>query len=1580
MDCIIKEVKNTIVKKATSYIVKDKEVIIPVTPKRDKKAAYRIAEKKVSEVNKKFQAEVFGNVASLNTTYTNGVGIKITIPKSLSDAYKVRMAEMELSDLIKEAERQQREDAERAGVEYDEDYLFDDTSFEPKEEPFEGDIDDSFNFDDLAQDYGYANDTGLENEVISNYDTLIKYKKSLVVKLNDRIANLQYLGKHADTKEDALHYSRLENKLQQRVNQLEEHLLTIESGLGYFEFEHQANEDFKRLEELLESEDIDDVKEASRIVNFYKALSFDTAKKTIEGDSIDSHPIFMDEEIFSDGDNILPEKVINFFEDLASKFKKKERVLEEKQKKVIENIFNSNSKFQQLKGNIEYKDLMKPTEDINWIDMMIMDISKNTFSDSGLIPQMMMSVTQAVFSEEVGKVKIFEQKHNELQVKAEKVLKEMGYGLTGIKVKGVSYELFFQKVLGRNTGRLVHRYAQSFFDNRKVIQDDFKNKIKLVKLSGLEEDLQRTLMVDAYKERQKWYRENTMVFDIRKLREVHEAFEDLDDYFDPADDVYRQELIDNIGEKGYKEEVEKQINLIKKYFIWKETFTESFLFENGVESVEDLDEEKQLELEVNLMSKSPFAGSDYFHYSQALVWKEKFVNPSMEYNISIPRKYKGEVKGTDKEGRYIIENTNEKTGYYDEQFNQIESNDDLYNYYNVVRDEMKRIMDSFPVELQDKLFTNSLPTMRKNYSEILADPNIPFFKKLVTWLTQVMDRIRGGFGVNVEDSIKYDNVDVITGNSESTINTSFLNNNKQKVEDLFTIEMNRINALLKEGGVKQKATKSNSINLYSLPFSVIELISQRTNIPATYEAMEAKFGKRIPIGNIMYQVVTSDLVDSSSTNLPKLIKYFSMMSAEYSARQQLLPYMEMMKNHYKNIKKVETNSIGKPVFKYFAKDNTNPSTDGLRDNANKQVEDWFKRVILGENTSKAIGVSDIDLEDAKSAKEKVSRLIRGRILSSEDKKLKKQLDELLSKETNEKEISKLLKIKAKLGKQQSASAWIDNLLNYIRFLGLGYNLSSGVTNFAEGQIANMIIAATGDHFESHHYYRALNIVKGSFFKSFDPTKSSVLSTKASRKLRVLVDRYNILQDSTNELQKAGVKTPLDQFEKFGPMEINKRTEYLNQTPLMLSVMFDTKITGIDGTVSNPWDAMDENGNLLPNFRTDENVAVWEEMKGEQFTNFKSTVSQAIGMAHGLGYDQLRGMMAKSGVGGRMIMMFKTWVGSQIYTRLATERDDIELGVKGYKGRYRSFTRTSAATMGTVIAATTFGTSLPILAVGYAAGRFFGGYSGVETDMNIIKEHVFLAKAIARKMIGMPINFIGSTFTGKQVMEEFKGYEKLITEGKFTERDAKNLKAIVTEMSLMLTWLALTMITKAALWDDDDDEGSPERVAHNLIVNRLLQLNQSAQVYINFLSPDNVYNLIVGELGFFKFLENVGKVISATQEYMEGNDTITRGMNKGESKLENALTKITLPSLVKDNQLGFGSQMEKQFTKTYYDDWYWDDSKKQNVIIDKKRTQLRLELEKQFSTLSEKEREKRITEILNRKYPRKKDVKDPNSKK
>jgi hypothetical protein len=478
--------------------------------------------------------------------------------------------------------------------------------------------------------------------------------------------------------------------------------------------------------------------------------------------------------------------------------------------------------------------------------------------------------------------------------------------------------------------------------------------------------------------------------------------------------------------------------------------------------------------------------------------------------------------------------------------------------------------------------------IRKTVAEILTDPNIPLFKRLSKALHQIYEGIKLGFGVNTDENINQDTLDVITNKADPKVNASFLNNNKQAISDRYDVAKRKLNNELKKAGIPLKVNKYTEILTDALPYPVVKLLAEKLGIPATSNAFKAKFGEKIKVGDVLYKLTISEVVEENSIDLPKIIKYYSMMGAEYEARQKSLPLISILKQHYNQIK------------------TSLKSGQTTRTRANTQFESWFNRVVLGSTTEEKFGVEKKSTLEKKEAKDKVKTFTKGRLLSSQDEKMRRDINSIVDEIDNDivsltqegtleaqikinkliEEKNKLIAKREGLGKRRSSSAGLNSLLSHIRFLGLAYKLSSMVTNFLEGQIANMTIAATGDYFEPKHYYRAMHIVKGSIIKNATLGK---YTTKGAKKTRIFADRFDILQDNNNELQKASQKTALSYVDYVTPYTGNKRVEYLNQTPLMVAVMLDTEITGLNGEKSSLFDALDDNCKLLPKFRTKENI-------------------------------------------------------------------------------------------------------------------------------------------------------------------------------------------------------------------------------------------------------------------------------------------------------------------------------------------------------------------------------------------------------
>ena len=1423
---------------------------------------------------------------------------------------------------------------------------------------------------------------------LPDYERYILYKENLLRRLNDRLAKIEAeKKKYASNSNKLKELTKLENEIKTRVEGseeldiigLEQEILDLKSAPPIDKFNYYAEKDFNRLDKLTQSDNIEDLHEAKIIISFYESIgNFDINIP---------NPIFESEDIFdSVGKNILPKDIVQNFTELSQKAKSYENVIEQKAKKAVMDVINNNRKVKAVYDKeMNYDEVFFKDEglkDTNWIDTFVMDITNGIFSHNGIVPQVMMNTIQNAFETNLVYAKSVENRVNDLQSEVEKELTKLGYSINIPGVKGVSYDLFrATDKNGQFKDSVTQRYTSKFIEDKSKMFNEFNTKLDFARLAE-DPNKKQQLFQDAYAFRDNWYRKNTIVLDVSKISDIvnDSSLASFQQYFN-KDDNYTQELKNLLGEQGYKEEIDKQIKLLRNYQTALDVFTDNLLAEAGLNSINEFSDVEKSKLEMWIKRNNPFIMAQSFNSGKPITKGKLKLNSSMSYNYAIPRKNK--VKVNIKDGNYNYQKLNEETEYYDKRFETIESNPTLKEFHNLLMEVNQKIYDTMPLEVREKFSAYSIPALKKNLIEILFDKNLSLLQRISKAAREIYDRIRALFGINEQDNLSYANVDPITGKPEYRVNSAFLKSNRQEIDRRYNIELMR---LKKAMGVPLSTSikKYDTYDLTKLNGEVISILAENLGVDANITAIKNKLNNEdletAELGKILKNAITHQVVENNSFDLPKILKLYSYLTMEYAARQEVLPTIEMMKRHYENIKRPAETGTGKSIINA----NTNKTRlEGERINANKQMNAWFERVVLGNYGSKSefgdgkikrvgkLGVTGNDKVDRLT--KKLQTTVTGKIYDTEEKIMVAKLDALiedvttnLKNTTNKEEIEELTKnlsylqkMKDKLGKDFSTVASMDAMFNFIRFKGLGWNLSSYVTNFMEGQIANMTIAATGDYFTPENIYRANDIVKGSFLKNISFGK---VATPGAKKARVLMDRYRILQDASNELQKASTKSAFSSFKNLSPYEGTRRTEYLNQTPLMIAVLLDTNIVGKDGQQSNVWDAMNADGTFKEEFRTEENIKNWEQADGKSYNDFASHMKKMIVNAHG-DYDELRGIMASEYISGKAFLMFKRWMARQLYQRFAvTPQNDLEVGMRDYRGRYLSHTKTSGMLHGAIVGfggLGLLGAGATGILIGGTAGLLLGKFYGSNSGLNFLQELAFTSKELGMNLMRIPVNNI----TGKQTIKS-TNYDKLV-DSDLSERDIKNFKANLIDMSLTLSWVAMILFTKALLWDDEDEEDDARRKAHNLLVNRFMQLSSQASMYVD---PVDTYENTLGKLPVINFLNDVRKTAVETQDFLEGRDILASGPNAGESAFYNQFQKTFFPGILKSN-LGFESHMSRQFETSPFDKWFTGDEKEAQTKARSMRAEYRKELKNEG--LEDEEIRKKVDE----KYrPKKKDEK------
>lgn len=1460
----------------------------------------------------------------------------------------------------------------------------------------------------------FENNTVPDN-VKFGLDLYLDYKENLLERAERSIRDIRIQEKILLQGEATTENIRALRELTKRRKDLEDRVEGSEDIIGLKEqvdrlkaatsfdiFSIYALNDFHRFEELMKNPTIDNITEAKILYDFYANIDNFSAK------SNNTNPLFEDRDLFPDSDRELnmSEEAIQYFQRLAAQMRNNGNKIESIERKKIVEIINSNKNMQDtFNRELSYEDLFHTDnglKDITWIDLWMMDITNGIFSNDGVVPQVMMTLLQNSVDANVAYAVDVSKRMDDMQGDLTRELNAIKSHSQTIIGKYPSYEIF--RALdehGSKTEDIIGRFSKSYSKAMGKIFGQFREAMAEAR-SKENPGVRNREFDEADKNLKKKLKENTVMFDIRKIPAIinDPQFSEFSGFFkaDVAAE-YEKFLIDLLGEQGYAEEVEKQKRLLKSFNTMREITIDEFIVRDGVSSKEELTKRSKAELDLWEKRNNPFL-SIAAYYGNAMTHGGRRVNTGMRYNHYVPRRYKMEIGGDN-----MLRSTSEETGFYDKNFEMIEGNETLKKFHNLLVEVQQVIYDLVPEDKRNKFGRHSLPAMKKGLLETLLDKDTGILQKISEAFRLLIEKIQELFGERIENSFSVATLNSATGKPDYKVNSSFLKSNKGKISDRTYIELQRMKSALNiphnsklEYGSKHDISGNRE---------AIELLAEILEVAPTREAIEKRLSgqklESIELVNAIRSGVTHQIVSESSFDLPKILKAYTYSTMVYAARQEALPILNIMKEHYNIIKNPAVTRSGEPIMNVSrnkkGEEEKSPRFDGEREKANRRMESWFKRAVLGDYSSKnelgdttikgerKVGVTGNEKID--KALERFQFTITGNLLNREDKALRSKIrglensiDEdikrvqdrvITTKEQKKKaakDLSELETIKGDLenmdnqiGLKFSFKSVIDGLFSMVRFLGLGWNIPAYLTNFLEGQVANMTVAASGDLFTPENIYRANSIVQGSIVRNYS---FGHMSPGGSKKASILMKRYDVLQDASNEMQKASHKTAYSKLAKLGPYEGVTRTEYLNQTPLMIAILLDRKVKDENGENEiSVWDAMNDEGEFIEGYDTEENISNWIDRSGEDYFTFKNHINKAIVLTHG-DYDTLRGNLSTEYISGKTILMFKRWMGRQFYQRFAKEQSDIELGIKDYKGRWRSHTQVSGALHGAILGfggLTMFslgpmGAALGAL-VGFGGGLFHGPRSKNQRQgIEFLKEAAFITKELFLNIARMPLN----SLAGRQIIKDSDyGIYKDVVE----ERDVKNLRSNLIEMSINLVWLGFALLIKGLLWDDDDDKDSTNRKAYHIVTNRLMMLSKQASMYGD---PVEIYNNVVAENAMLRFLRSVGETVGAAANLLSGDDLILSGPNAGESKFEKQFKKTFFPRIAND-LIGFGTASDRLFFESPFDNWF----RTPDTHAEKDRRELKLKALNQYinNKMSDKEREimqKKIDKFY-RKHPK-----------
>lgn len=1079
--------------------------------------------------------------------------------------------------------------------------------------------------------------------------------------------------------------------------------------------------------------------------------------------------------------------------------------------------------------------------------------------DKNKIPEIIIHLLRNSINQHIG---LQQQQNVELMAQipaVEKTLKELGesYDLGGL-IKGASYKLFYQKnETGGFTTQLIQRYSYYYHEEVNRIQKFYNKAIRFAYRSN---DPNKFNLIKKYKkELVDWYKDNTNIFDFRKVAAIR-------DFISSDTELSKLFVINNkenftakdfdITEKHFDELVVQQIELLKEYKIQYYTKIERYKDEEGVKSFDEISDKNKANLRMWDSMNSPLFAINSFNETNNVEYYGNFA-----YNHLIPKKTNS--KGKD-------------TNYYDKDFDIIEKHDSLYNFRNTAEKIFKYMSDSLPKNVYDTFIANSLPMHHKNYAETMVDLGIwGTGNKLVSDLKESISAYTVGDEQTSTLSKK-------TGLTVYTPNNSFINTNKGLIKSKFKIKAMEIADDIKKGIISKMGIDPADINPDDFKLKINEdslfdedrinkevliKLASMLNVKADINEIKRVMfvspdSSDIPIGRIIKNYVINEVIEMSSFNLPKTLSYFSKLTAEYNGRTEVLPMLNHLRDLHKNVKTLD----GKERIR-----------------AVEAFEDQFDNKVLGLYNTKEKG-----------------KVLQTKVYSEEDKKRIKDIEALLESNSVPTEDKESLREELKnIGRNISANQILKTLLELIRLKILGLSPKSEANNYIQGKVANEILAASGKYFKHDSYYRSEALYR-------DP--------KNHKKFKILLTRLDVFQDATNEYQEIGFSTDLS-FTKLGKYfkryALRRFVEETIQTPLMGAFLIDNEIVGEDSiTKSTIWDALDENGMLKKGFRTDENIDNWEKTKGKEFDLIKGKIISAL-KAHG-DYDELGNLLYRRSATGRSFMVFKSWLPETIYKYWGKEHMNLEAGIVSEKGILLSATPITGALIG-------FTTGGSIAAL---PGAIFGAFAGAIMPFKIqsldanseiqnltaLQELVVHGKVYLQKMIGLPANLISGKMIVKQ--DAIEQYQNL----GFTENDAQNLTQIMQKIAIQSYALLLIMVVKGLLWDPDDEKDSARRRIYNLLSNRLVAVINDLSLYAN---PVEFYELVMDGV-VKRTLDDIGTLVGDIGKFITGDDIYLNGPYRGEHRVVRSFNKLVLPTQFQDIEHG-GFGVYRETLREYHPD-------------------------------------------------------------
>lgn len=868
----------------------------------------------------------------------------------------------------------------------------------------------SYSLDDIAgvnyQDMDFPDidvdailaESGVENG--SNPDKTERFgivKKTLfynIKSVNNRISQLRDRIRKANP---GVIKDNLTKQLVLLEEQLEKYQLQMDEFKDVEQIEQlrgYAEQDIERVKEILAQPNIttEDIHEARRLVGLWANIGDFTPNMA------ENHPLFTAEELQMNslkyGFNLEDGTHVKGFAEYKTEMDVLGKDIEFLAKQEVVRFVRNTLKDQTISPEVIFKGL----EDLNLPSMYLLSL--------GRVPDALAQSIAAAFRKiEAEAIRETQERVDRLDSLYKKVKNKLINNA----------ELFKQKFKnGQLTGGIVDRIAPEFAEER----DDLYNEARADKTGSKWSDYFN------------WIKTNTIYFDVRLLFDS-----EGNPLLTPESEAHKEELIKHLGEKGFEVYYDKQRRRINSYFEAK------LAFEAALEDKKDLKKgQKMIALRNWEAINSPFINLDRILDNKVINVDGKPVKSRNNYNLYVPRKFK-------EDGNL--------TGYYDANYQTIESDSDLFAYYEEVVNTLAEVRSYLSEEERRKLQTNSLPYILNNTLGMYNEGGLKLGASAASKILQKLYTQTG------QSEIEFGEQDLGTHSVRNTPRMAF-------------------------------ADKTNKMITTRLQMQIADYVKKNQTPPSREIVLEWR------------RAIKDELAKEKSWDINNIMKVYITSAMAYkhkSASTSILNLAEvalLQKGGVKSPGDARSVDIyGKPL--------TQQSIKNLSELLAYTSDVFYgmpKHAIEGKITQVVV-----------QGYEKEFKRLNDAIATNQDNYDKKLITEV-QYSRNKKMFERELKV---LQTNISVSSLADGFLKYGQVVGMGYNVIAGVVNLMVGSLENATRSADASLLSPKALSLAYKDVIQIIGNKSTPIGRKVINLNT--KLNITKTAQNELYDNTSEFWK-----------------------------------------------------------------------------------------------------------------------------------------------------------------------------------------------------------------------------------------------------------------------------------------------------------------------------------------------------------------------------------------------------------------------------------------------------------------------------